>query len=88
MCIRDRYRAALALRRELQSEESLEWLVAPSAEVVHYRRPNGWEVLTNFGAAPAQLPSGVDPAKVVLSSDETGPQAETIGAETTLWLSP
>ncbi|MGP9500923.1 glycoside hydrolase family 13 protein [Specibacter sp. AOP5-B1-6] len=84
------YRAALALRRELQSEESLEWLASPSAEVVHYRRPNGWEVLTNFGAAPAELPSGVDPAKVVLSSGKPGTAAAggTIGAETTLWLAP
>ncbi len=70
------YRAALALRRELQAEESLEWLGSPTADVVHYRRPNGWEVVTNFGAAPVPLPSGVDLKKLVLSSAATGAPAE------------
>ncbi|MBP2413365.1 alpha-glucosidase [Arthrobacter stackebrandtii] len=65
------YRAALKLRRELQSEESLEWLSAPGAGVVHYRRPNGWQVITNFGAAAAKLPSGVDLSKLVITSGET-----------------
>lgn len=93
------YRAALKLRRGLQSEESLVWLSEPGSDLVHFRRPNGWEVLTNFGAVPAALPSGVDRAKAVLSSGEaanTGPgveagagaEAATIPAETTLWLAP
>ena len=83
------YRAALKLRRELQSEESLEWLSQAGAPVVHYRRPNGWEVLTNFGSSPAELPSGVDPSKVVLSSGEPVAEAtSTIPGETTFWLSP
>ncbi|MFQ4150020.1 glycoside hydrolase family 13 protein [Arthrobacter sp. LAPM80] len=83
------YRAALKLRRELQSEESLEWLSAPGAEVVHYRRPNGWEVLTNFGAVAAALPSGVDLSKVVLrSGGENGTGEASIEAESTLWLAP
>ena len=93
------YRTALALRRELQAEESLEWLGSPAANVVHYRRPNGWEVVTNFGAAPAQLPSGVDLQVLVLSSAApTAPGGEAVAAEgavegmiageTTLWLAP
>lgn len=85
------YRAALALRRSLQAEESLEWLSAPEATVVHYRRPNGWEVISNFGADDAQLPSDVDLSKVVLSSGEAGAveaAGGTIPAETTLWLAP
>lgn len=86
------YRAALRLRRELQSDESLEWLSLPDASVVHYRRPNGWEVLTNFSSAAAPLPSGVDPSKVVLSSSTKEPipaeVAALIPGETTLWLTP
>ncbi|ALE06988.1 alpha-amylase [Arthrobacter sp. ERGS1:01] len=80
------YRSALDWRRKLQSAESLEWLSEPGASVVRYRRPNGWEVLTNFAAVPAALPADVDPAKVVLSS---GASADgTVGPETTLWLAP
>ena len=95
------YRAALKLRRELQAEESLEWLSSPESEVIHYRRPNGWEVITNFAAVPAVLPSGVDLSRVVLTSgtateaaegagsEQTGTeQARTIPPETTLWLAP
>ena len=80
------YRAALKLRRELQAQESLEWLSEPGADVVHYRRPNGWQVLTNFGGVPAALPAGVDLSKLALSSG-AAPGA-TIPAETTLWLTP
>ncbi|WP_449373822.1 glycoside hydrolase family 13 protein [Arthrobacter psychrolactophilus] len=88
------YRAALSWRSKLQAEETLEWLDSPEARVVHYRRPNGWEVITNFGDAPAQLPSGVDLSKVVLSSgapaveNGTGAGGATIEGETTLWLAP
>ncbi|MGN5733470.1 glycoside hydrolase family 13 protein [Arthrobacter psychrochitiniphilus] len=92
------YRAALKLRRELQCEEILEWLSAPESEVVHYRRPNGWEVLTNFASVPAVLPPGVELARVAISSGESvvadegatgaGISAGTIPAETTLWLAP
>jgi len=82
------YRSALAWRRKLQAEESLEWLSEPGAEVVHYRRPNGWGVLSNFAATPAPLPSGVDLAKVVLTSGDPAGTGATIAAETTLWLAP
>ncbi|PYI67224.1 alpha-amylase [Arthrobacter livingstonensis] len=80
------YRAALSWRRKLQAEESLEWVSEAAATVVRYRRPNGWEVLTNFGGAPAKLPANVDLSKVVLSSGE--PAGGTIPAETTIWLAP
>ena len=80
------YRAALGWRRKLQAEESLEWLSEAAATVVRYRRPNGWEVLTNFGGAPAKLPSGVDLSKVVLSSG--APAGGILPGETTIWLTP
>ena len=55
---------------------------------MHYRRPNGWEVLTNFANMPAPLPSGVDLSKVVLSSGYSAEGTTTIPAETTLWIAP
>ncbi|MGI6879090.1 glycoside hydrolase family 13 protein [Microbacterium sp. gxy059] len=59
------YREALALRRELQSDETLEWLEEISAgDVLAFSRPNGWVSVTNFGSAPVDLPDG----EVLLSS--------------------
>jgi len=79
------YRAALRLRRELESEESLEWIETGRDDVLHFRRPNGWESITNFGTAPAPLPAG----RVVLASapgvrDLRG----ELPGETTVWLTP
>ncbi|WP_125610284.1 glycoside hydrolase family 13 protein [Specibacter cremeus] len=83
------YRSALDWRRKLQGEETLEWLSEPTDIVTHYRRPNGWEVITNFGGATALLPSGVDLATVVLaSSGEPAPAGHVIPGETTFWLAP
>jgi len=50
------YRRALALRRELQTDERLEWVETGRDDVLHFRRPNGWEVVTNFGLEPFALP--------------------------------
>ncbi|MGJ9403981.1 glycoside hydrolase family 13 protein [Arthrobacter sp. KK5.5] len=52
------YRAALRLRRELQTEETLEWVETGSESVLAFRRPNGWVTVTNFGDEPAPLPEG------------------------------
>ncbi len=72
------YRDALALRRELQTDESLSWL--PSAPgVLAFSRPNGWISITNFNAPPQQLPS-----TPLLTS---GPLADgKLPAATTAWL--
>ena len=51
------YRSALALRRELQGGESLEWLDSDDG-VLHFVRPGGWHVVANFGDAPVELPAG------------------------------
>ncbi len=75
------YREALLLRRELQSGESLEWIETGSDQVLHFRRPNGWEIVTNFGAEAAPLPQG----RIVLASS---PVAADLPAETTVWLAP
>ena len=53
------YREALALRRELQSAESLEWDEALSTgEVLAFERPGGWLSVTNFGDDSVALPDG------------------------------
>ncbi|ONI70024.1 alpha-amylase [Kribbella sp. ALI-6-A] len=73
------YRKALAVRRGLQTSEGLEW-VNGSEEVLHFRRPGGWQSVTNFGAAPIELPDGA----VVLSS---GPmEGDKLPTDTTAWL--
>ncbi|MCP2032585.1 alpha-glucosidase [Okibacterium sp. HSC-33S16] len=73
------YRRALDLRRRLQTDESLEWIDSP-AQVVHFRRPNGWEIVMNFGSEPTDLPAGT----LLLSS--TRLRHRELPAETTVWL--
>lgn len=76
------YRRALALRRLLQTEESLEWLETGREDVLGFRRPNGWTVVTNFGTEPFALPAG---ASISLSSDAT--DGGVLPGETTVWIS-
>ncbi len=72
------YRSALALRRELQSGESLAWL--PSAPgVLAFSRPNGWICITNFSAEPQELPS----APLLASGELVDGR---LPAATTAWL--
>jgi alpha-glucosidase len=74
------YRQALALRRKLQVAEDLEWVDDLGDAVLHFRRPGGWECITNFGSEPVALPPGV-----VLAS---GPLTENgaLPADTTAWI--
>lgn len=74
------YRKAIELRHELQAEESLEWLPS-SDEVLHFKRPNGWETIVNFGEKPVPVPAG----KVVLSSQ---PITDSVPVDTAVWLTP
>ena len=73
------YRDALALRRLLETAEQLEWMPS-EPDVVHFRRPNGWEVAMNFTPRAVDLPAG----DVLLSSSplENG----RLPGETTVWL--
>ncbi|WP_159802755.1 glycoside hydrolase family 13 protein [Arthrobacter zhaoguopingii] len=73
------YRSALALRRELQTSEQLDWV--PSApEVLHFTRSGGWHSVTNFGTDPVDLPAG----RVVVSS---APLVDgKLPADTTAWV--
>ncbi|MFI7066270.1 glycoside hydrolase family 13 protein [Kribbella sp. NPDC050124] len=73
------YRKALAVRRGLQTGNSLTW-VEGGDDVLHFIRPGGWQSITNFGAAPIELPE----AAVVLSS---GPlEGDKLPSATTAWL--
>ena len=72
------YQHALRLRRRLQTSETLEWVDDGDPDVLHFRRPNGWQCITNFGIDPIAIPRGL-----VLSS---GPLDEgRLPKDTTVW---
>ncbi|MEE1619664.1 glycoside hydrolase family 13 protein [Brachybacterium sp. J153] len=73
------YRRALRLRHKLQTSETLEWLETGHEDVLRFRRPNGWEIVTNFGTEPVALPTG----QFVLASD---PIEDQLPGATTVWL--
>jgi alpha-glucosidase len=77
------YRKALGLRRQLQTGESLEWRETGRADVLRFARPNGWQVVTNFGTEPVDL--GADADAVVLSTRPLRDGA--LPGEATAWLS-
>ncbi|MFT4050621.1 MAG: alpha-amylase family glycosyl hydrolase [Microbacterium sp.] len=79
------YRRALTLRRELQTGESLEWIETGRDDVLRFARPNGWQVVTNFGTEPYELGDTGD-ATVALTSAPA--PAGTVPGETTVWLAP
>lgn len=76
------YRRALQLRHRLQTGEDLEWVETHRDDVLHFRRPNGWQILTNFGQEPYE----VDEGDVLLSSGHT--PLGVVAAETTVWFAP
>ena len=74
------YRSALRLRRELQAAEELTWHESANLEVLHFTRPGGWQVVTNFGDAAVEVPAG----ELLVSS---GPLEDGwLPANTTVWL--
>ncbi|MGO1316091.1 MAG: glycoside hydrolase family 13 protein [Cellulomonadaceae bacterium] len=75
------YRRALALRHELECAEQLEWVETGREDVLRFRRPNGWEVVTNFGTEPFALEGGT----VVLATAGDG---SAVPGEATVWLMP
>ena len=76
------YRQALALRRLLQTGESLEWIDTGREDVLAFRRPNGWTVFTNFGETPYDLPDG---GAMSLSSHHV--EGRELPGEATVWIS-
>ena len=75
------YRRGLALVFALKRirREQLEWIPS-EPDVVHFRRPNGWEVVMNFGPVSVALPEG----DVLLFSSPL--EAGRLGGESTVWL--
>ena len=74
------YRNALALRTELRTDEVLDWVATASPAVLHFVRPNGWQIVTNFGTEPVALPEG----EVVITS---GPlEGGLLPGDTTAWI--
>lgn len=74
------YRRALALREQLQGPEALEWVDAGRDDVLWFRRPGGWDVVTNFGSEPFPF----DDRDAILRSSPESPGE--LSAETTVWL--
>ncbi|MFJ4176153.1 glycoside hydrolase family 13 protein [Microbacterium sp. NPDC089696] len=76
------YREALRLRHLLQTEESLEWIETGRADVLRFARPNGWQIVTNFGSDAFDL--GADAGDVVLGTVLDG----AVPADSTVWIAP
>jgi alpha-glucosidase len=74
------YRRALLLRRRLQSTEELEWQDTGRDDVLWFRRPGGWEAVTNFGSEPFPLDTG----EVVLISSRG--DDGVLAGQATAWL--
>jgi alpha-glucosidase len=74
------YRLALALRKQLVTEEKLEWINHFGQRVLHFRRPNGWECFTNFGNKLVKVPAG----RVILTTAKI--VDGKVPANTTVWL--
>ena len=74
------YRRALALRRTLQRAERLDWVDTGRDDVLRFRRPGGWEVVTNFGDEPYALDLG----DVLVASGEL--HGGSVPGATTVWF--
>lgn len=78
------YRAAIRRRRELLTEESLEWLGDLPESVLGFRRPNGWVSLTNFGDSEVRL-HGFSHSQMLLSSN-LGSTSGRLAGNSTIWV--
>lgn len=74
------YRQALGLRHELQTHEELAWVDTGRGDVLHYVRPGGWHVITNFGAEPYEVAEG----EPILAS--VGDASLLVAPESTVWV--
>lgn len=76
------YREALGLRRLLQTEERLDWIETGRADVLRFARPNGWQVVANFGTEPFPLEAEADLVVLGTVVDRAVP------GESTVWIAP
>lgn len=79
------YRRALAVRGDMEGDESLTWDESlSSGTVLAFDRPGGWLCVTNFGSEPAELPAG---ELLASSGPLTGDDKERrLPGATTAWL--
>jgi alpha-glucosidase len=74
------YRRALRWRHRLVTPEELEWVETGRDDVLAFRRPNGWLVVTNFGGESFNL----DSAASILASGDAA--IGVVPPETTVWI--
>jgi alpha-glucosidase len=59
------YREAIRVRKDVFTDERITWVKHWfNSKVVHFRRSNGWQSITNFGTSPIAIPAG----EVILAS--------------------
>ncbi|WWD16320.1 hypothetical protein CI109_100746 [Kwoniella shandongensis] len=80
------YRKALRLRKQLQTAEELEWVQEGEDGILHYKRPDGWEVVMNSGKEAVELPTIKGKKVLITSSLEELKDDGKLAGETTVWL--
>ncbi len=80
------YQQALAIRRRLRPGGELEWVDTGRDDVLAFRRPNGWTVVTNFGLEPYGFQS--DEVALVSGPIFLMDGVVSVPGETTVWLEP
>ncbi len=81
----DTYREALALRRQLQTDEDMTWVDTGRSDVLAFERPGGWTVVTNFSDQPFDLGDlGADVGQVRVSSSPV--DGGVLAGGSTVWL--
>lgn len=73
------YRKALDLRRKLQGPEELEWVGEKREDVLHFRRPEGWEIILNLSDESVKVDG-----EVLLSSSPL--EDDAVPKDTCVWL--
>ena len=73
------YRAALAQRRVLTTDQSFEWIQSTD-DVLAFRRGDDWICLANLGTEPVELPAG----RMLLASGDL--VDGRLPADTTVWI--
>ncbi len=76
------YRAALRLRRNLPADESITWLDSPGADVLAFRRGNGFVCVVNLGSESTALPEH----QSVLLTSAPLTDDDRLPSDATAWL--
>jgi alpha-glucosidase len=77
------YRAALALRRRLQTgDATFTWIDSGHPQALQFRRSNGWQCLINLGDTAVPTPAGW----LLIASHDVGPAPALVPPDTAVWL--